>query len=39
MLNQLQAPIYSNRMKYALYAAKLISREVFSNANQAAFQD
>jgi hypothetical protein len=36
--NQLQAPIYRNMVRYAWYAAKLItSREVFGNVNQVAF--
>jgi len=37
--NQLQAPIHRNMIKYAWYAAKLISCEVFSNVNQATFPD
>ncbi|GFG36753.1 hypothetical protein Cfor_09455 [Coptotermes formosanus] len=38
--NQLQAPIYRNTIKYAWYAAKLITpREVFCIVNQVAFPD
>jgi len=37
--NQLQAPIHSNMIKYAWYAAKLISHEVFGSVNQASFPD